>query len=47
MEKYKGFSRKNADDLLLKLRILHENDIIQGDLHLENIMIFFRKLAIL
>jgi hypothetical protein len=39
MEKYKGFSRKNADDLLLKLRILHENDIIQGDLHLENIMI--------
>ena len=39
MEKYKGFSKENADDLLLKLMILHENNIIQGDLHLENIMI--------
>tara|TARA_B110000967_G_C18862921_1_gene551048 strand:- start:423 stop:1970 length:1548 start_codon:yes stop_codon:yes gene_type:complete len=39
MEKYRGFSKENADDLLSKLKILHKNNIIQGDLHLENIMI--------
>jgi len=37
--KYQGFTKANADELIGKLQILYGHNIIQGDLHLENVMI--------